>query len=63
MLVRCTPEQKYLIMTNIKHFKDKCNEDTIKYFIVNQMPEAIKKQQRQTNEPINGVKEKDQGVT
>ena len=44
-------------MSNVKHLKDKCNEDGINYFIVNQMPEAVKEHCRQTNELINEVKE------
>ena len=43
-----TPEQKDLIMSNVKHLKDKCNGDGAKYFIVDPMPDAVKGQCRQT---------------
>ena len=62
MLVRCTPEQKNLIMSHVEHLKGKKNEEGIKYFIVNQMPDAVKEQCRQNNELIKEAKEKNQGV-
>ena len=55
-------EHKDLIMSNVKHLKDKYNEDGIKYFIGNQMPETEKEQCSQTNELIKEVKEKSQGL-
>ena len=59
MLVRCTPEQKGLIMSNVIHLKEKCNSTGNIYFIVNLIPEALKEQQRQTNELTKEVKQKD----
>ena len=49
-------------MSHVKHLKGKKNEDGIKYFIVNQMPHAVKEQCRQNNELIKEAKEKNQGV-
>ena len=49
-------------MSHVKHLKDKKNEEGIKYFIVNQMPDAVKEQHRQNNELIKEAKEKNQGV-
>ena len=56
MLVRFPPEQKDLIKNNVKHLKDKCNKNGIKYFIVNQMSEAEKEQCRQNNEMMKEVR-------
>ena len=45
-------------MSNVRHLNDKCNEDGITYFIVNQMPEAGKEYHTLTAELIKNVKEK-----
>ena len=45
-------------MSHGKHLKGKKNEEGIKYFIVNQMPDAVKEQRRQNNELIKEAKEK-----
>ena len=51
-------QKKDFIMSNVKHLKEECNEDGIKYFIVNQMSDAANEQYRQTNELIKEVKKK-----
>ena len=49
-------------MSHVKHLKGKKNEEGIKYFIVNQMPDVVKEQHRQNNELIKEAKEKNQGI-
>ena len=45
-------------MSHVKHLEGKKNEDGIKYFIVNKMPDAVKEQHRQNNELIKEAKRK-----